>query len=173
MADCWPVLTIRQPWCWSIVQGGKPVENRPWKMTYYGSLWLHAGARSRWDPAGAHSPLVQAAWKKRVRGIPGWPGLPVSDVELGRATTLMPFGAIAALAEVRDCHHAERCWMWSIAAGGPVLCSPWAVDGQWHIELANVRPLAEPMPYRGKLGLWYLPAEVEEQARAQLEAAHA
>ena len=48
-------------------------------------------------------------------------------------------------------------------------CSPWAIDGQWHICLDDVRPLAEPVPARGKLGLWTVPEDVESAVRAQIE----
>jgi len=174
VADEIPVLTIRQPWCWAIVYGQKPVENRSWNMRYRGPLYLHAGARSRWDPDGAASPLVQAAWRKYLHdSVPGWPGLPCSDVELNRKTTLMPFGAVTALAEVTGCHHSDECMfpasqeLHGVRSG----CSPWAARGQWHMELSDVRPLPEPVPCRGMLGLWRLPADVEKAVRAQLEVA--
>ena len=37
------VLTIRQPWAWAIVHGGKDVENRSWSTKYRGPLLIHAG----------------------------------------------------------------------------------------------------------------------------------
>lgn len=181
-----PALTVRNPWAWSAVtpppERRKPVENRGRRMAYCGPIWWHAGARSRWDPAGADSPLVQAAWSEYVRTIPGWPGLPASDITLGRKTTLMPFGAITALVEVAGCHDADSCRAqrpeWAPDANGPLRprwqwCSPWAVSGQWHIELANVQPLPEPVPCRGALGLWRLPDVLLAQARKQLEATRA
>ena len=168
MGEHWPVLTIRQPWCWAIVHGGKPVENRSWHTAYRGPLWLHAGARSRWDPDGAENLLVRQAWHRYLNEhVPGWPGLPFSDVELNRKTTLMPFGAVSALAQVTDCHHATACPRYRPDAPWP-LCSPWSARGQFHIELAKVRPLAEPVPCRGALGLWRLPDDVEKLVRAQL-----
>jgi ASCH domain len=35
-------LSIRQPWAWLILHGGKDVENRVWPTTYRGRLWIHA-----------------------------------------------------------------------------------------------------------------------------------
>lgn len=102
----WPVLTIRQPWEWAI-EHGKPVENRSWEMKYRGPLLLHAGARSRWDPAGADSGLVQEAWL-RVTGTPDVPHGTAKDIGLHRNTDLMAFGAIAALVAVTGCHHADK-----------------------------------------------------------------
>lgn len=169
MADAIPVLTIRQPWCWAIVHGGKPVENRGWVMRHRGPIWLHAGARSRWDPAGAQFTLLRRAWDQHIRRTPDWPGLPVSDIELGRRTALMPFGAVVALAEVTDCHDSRNCYTPSGGRGPGAYCSPWGASGQFHIVLAGVRPLAESVPCRGALGLWRLPADVEKAACEQLE----
>lgn len=50
-------------------------------------------------------------------------------------------------------------------------CDPWAVRGQFHWELDDVRPLPDPVPCRGALGLWRLPEDVEKAVREQLEAA--
>jgi hypothetical protein len=168
MGKQWPVLTIRNPWCWAIVHGGKRIENRSWNTNYRGPLWLHAGARSRWDPAGAEFRPLRNAWGRYLLEQAGWPGLPETDIKLGRRTTLMPFGAVAALAEVTGCHHATGCPT-SGGEGTPwPMCTPWSARGQFHIELANVRPLADPVPCKGMLGLWRLPEDVEKAVRAQL-----
>ena len=37
------VLTVRQPWAWAIVHGGKDVENRTWSTEHRGVLLIHAG----------------------------------------------------------------------------------------------------------------------------------
>lgn len=44
------VLTIRQPWAWAIIHGGKDVENRSWSTRYRGALLIHAG--SAFEPDG-------------------------------------------------------------------------------------------------------------------------
>lgn len=173
-ADSYPVLTVRPPWSWALLHG-KPVENRGWEMKHRGPLWLHSGARSRWDPAGAASPLVQVAWDRFLRNDigPDWPGLPDSDVTLGRRTTLMAFGAVTSLVEVIGCHHSVECGRGGEVFGRRVRtqCDPWAARGQWHIEVRVMRVLPEPVPCRGSLGLWRLPDEVEARVRRQLEVA--
>ena len=35
-------LSIRQPWAWLIVHGGKDIENRTWKTNYRGPVLIHA-----------------------------------------------------------------------------------------------------------------------------------
>jgi hypothetical protein len=67
-------LTVRQPWAWAAIYGGKDVENRRWKTTYRGPLLIHAGKDA--DPGGAESLLwtmadpeafgqPRAAWETR------------------------------------------------------------------------------------------------------------
>lgn len=40
-------LTVRQPWAWAIVYGGKDVENRSWTTSYRGPIYIHAAAKRR------------------------------------------------------------------------------------------------------------------------------
>lgn len=42
-----PVLSIRQPWAWLIVNGHKDIENRTWKTNFRGKVLVHAG--KKWD----------------------------------------------------------------------------------------------------------------------------
>ena len=51
-------LTVRQPWAWLIIHGGKNVENRNWETDYRGRLYIHASThlpkrifRREWDLA--------------------------------------------------------------------------------------------------------------------------
>jgi hypothetical protein len=44
------VLTIRQPWAWAIIHGGKDVENRSWSTKHRRPLLIHAG--SAFEPRG-------------------------------------------------------------------------------------------------------------------------
>lgn len=35
-------LSVRQPWAWALIYGGKAVENRAWRSSYRGALRIHA-----------------------------------------------------------------------------------------------------------------------------------
>jgi hypothetical protein len=37
-----PVLSIRQPWAWCVIHGGKDIENRDWTTTFRGRFVVHA-----------------------------------------------------------------------------------------------------------------------------------
>lgn len=166
-------LTVKQPWAHFIAHCGKTVENRSWRMDYRGELAIHAGAYSGWDKGAEASPVAIEAWK---RWVANWttPGRPAAPLTRGEAYSYFKFGSVIAMAWVAGCHHSDDCMHAERLAPPGRLngCSPWAVRGQWHIELASVRPLAEPVPCRGRLGLWWLPEAAEQAVRGQQEAAH-
>lgn len=58
------------------------------------------------------------------------------------------FSAIIAVATITDCRYSDdgQC------------CGPWGDENVYHWTLADVRALAEPVPCKGRLGLWN-PAE--------------
>jgi hypothetical protein len=163
-------LTVKAPWSHFIAHCGKTVENRGWRMDYRGDLAIHAGAYSGWDKAAETSPVALEAWR-RWATIPAT-GLLAAPLTRAAAYSWFTFGAVIAVVEVTGCHHSDDCTHAQrlIHPGGSTGCSPWAARGQWHSELANVRPLADPVPCRGRLGLWRLPEDVEKAVRAQLEA---
>jgi hypothetical protein len=161
------VLTIRQPWCWAITHepgagplNAKRIENRSSRLIDHGPVWLHAGARSRWDTAGEDSPAVTQAWAEWIRR----PEV-ASRVTCGMDRVLYPgsplvdFGAITARAQVLGCHPAGRC------EPGSAQCRRWGARGQFHIELGGVIPLARPVPCRGQRGLWYPDRETWSEQR--------
>jgi hypothetical protein len=164
-------LTVKQPWAHMIAHCGKAVENRGWRMDYRGDLAIHAGAYSGWDRNAETSPVALEAWK---RWVPRWTtqGLAAAPLTRAAAYSHFTFGAVIAVAEVTGCHHSDDCMhaQHLIQPGGGTGCSPYAVRGRWHAELARVRPLTEPVPCRGKLGLWRLPADAEKAVREQLGA---
>jgi hypothetical protein len=54
---------------------------------------------------------------------------------------LFTFGAIIGTVEITDVVEDSE--------------SPWAIKGQKHWVLANAELLAEPIPWRGQMGLWW------------------
>ena len=38
-------LSVRQPWAWLIIHGGKDIENRTWPSRYTGPLRIHAAKK--------------------------------------------------------------------------------------------------------------------------------
>lgn len=140
-------LTIRQPWAWAIVHGGKTVENRTRNIAgdYRGPVAIHAGLTI--DADGVLDDRVTAAietyYREHRRG------------ELGGE---MPTGAIIGVANLWAVHQARPgCCP---DRGTPPFGDRWAMADHWHLCLSGARALPEPIPYRGRLGLWTLPDDV-------------
>lgn len=135
-------LTVWQPWAGLMAAGIKLVENRSRRIVspkHFGSrIAIHAGARL--DSEGLRA--IRASWPE--------------DVD--RAVKLIAqLGAVLAVATVVGVHEhgdlgdQERWYC------GPI-----------GYVLRDVRALATPVPCRGHLGLWTLPADVERAVVAQI-----
>lgn len=141
------ILTVRQPWAWAIIHGGKDVENRSRNIagSYRGPVAIHAAATTIAAFDGRHPDLWPFDLTKHV------------------------FGSIIGVVDLVDVHHDDGPGPYD----GPNGCcsSPWHEDGVWHLVLANPRPLAEPIPYRGALGLRRFNETVDAGILWQLETA--
>jgi hypothetical protein len=156
-------LSVRQPWAWAIAFGQKDIENRTWGTGYRGPLAIHAGAR--WDGDGAFDKRVLRA----LHGFGDRFDPPLCVERLGPKTTrllcdgqLTPGAVVAVVDLVGICtarSTSQQCG-----------CGMWASEGQCHWRLAGVQPLAEPVPCKGRLGLWELPEDVEAAVTSQLAA---
>lgn len=138
-------LTVRQPWAWAILHGGKDVENRIRNLagSYRGPVAIHAGKTI--DETGA---VEVPRLINEQRGGDGF------GLYLGRDH----FGAFVGVVDLVSVHHDSD--------HGPHRCSTWAEPDDWHLVLANPRPLEVPIPARGMLGLWTPPASALEQLQA-------
>lgn len=128
-------LTVRQPWAWAIMHGGKNVENRTWNTRIRGRIAIHAGATfgtiERMD--------IQA-----IREIYRQLGRDPDSVPYPRPADDLPtapyaLGAIIGTADLVDCVTAFD--------------SPWFF-GPHGFLLANREPLPRPIPYKGRQGFF-------------------
>ncbi|SCX34511.1 hypothetical protein [Mycolicibacterium fluoranthenivorans] len=143
-------LTVQQPWAWAIFHG-KDIENRTQQWSYRGPLAIHAG--NRWSDRGGDSELVNAAWKRDAIGA----ATAAEYSQVSRRWTAR--GAIIGVVDLIDVHPDVNC------------CAPWGERAYVehggrerrrivHLVLENARPLAEPIPCPGALGLWTPPADI-------------
>ena len=123
-------LSIRQPWAWAILSGGKDTENRDWDHppTYRGTLIVHAGKQR--EPRTVDRDLSL-----------------FFDLHV---PVHLPTGAFLGTVQLVGAHRVIT------RLGRPACCdSPWAMpDAGVHLELADPQPFAEPIFGRGQLGLW-------------------
>lgn len=144
-------LTLQQPWAWAIGYAGKNVENRSRNLAgaYRGQLLIHAGLRL--DEAGFYDEMIKAAF---ARYDDSW----VLSEQVDQ------LGVVVGVVDLASVHHGSDHGQHQLDR-----CSPWAQHDQWHLTLANPRPLPRPIPCRGHLGLWTPPLDVVDQVREQLE----
>ena len=159
-ADALRVLTVRQPWAWAIVHGGKDVENRARSLgPYRGPVAIHASlaldheydARLIGEAVGRLARSTRAGLERVAKhaGAVRAPGNEITE-RFGN------LGAVIGVVDLVGAHlgGATGCHP---DPGDPqrlARCSPWAMPDHHHLELANPRPLATPIPARGRLGLW-------------------
>jgi hypothetical protein len=145
-------ITVRQPWAWAILYGGKDVENRvrsaPWTSAIGETLAIHAAKQASpdWDDdlldVAALAAEEHFTWEER--------------------DYLDERGTLLGTAVLVGIHHWDEC------AGR---CSRWAHRDVFHLVLARREPLTRTVgPIRGALGLWTLPetatAAIARQATA-------
>jgi hypothetical protein len=141
-------LTVRQPWAWTIIHGGKDVENRSRNIAgaYRGPIAIHAAIKPADDDA--------AIWD-----------MPEYRDRLAAATSVVRHradirGAIIGVAQLWAVHQAVP---------GNFCCprgqAAWSMPDHWHLCLDGARPI-DPIPCNGRLGLWRPPSDVLEQLEA-------
>jgi hypothetical protein len=121
-------LSIRQPWAWLILNGGKDIENRTWRTNFRGRVLVHASkgmTNMEWEDAFDLALHIDPAIAYRI---------PRMADELMR-------GGIVGEVEIVDCvSQSDSRWF-----GGP--CG---------FVLRNAKPLPF-TPCRGALGFFNLP----------------
>lgn len=172
-------LSIRQPWVHAILNFGKRIENREWEVgsgNVYaarriiaegGVFLIHAAkgcAREEYLEAGE---FMRDAYRARP-----WEGstiLPAPDkltrgalvarARLVGLARLNPFGHRASGMDMR----CSACGADADSTKCPKL-DPWANPGALGLILADVEPLAVPIPLKGFLGFFDVPDAAQRGA---------
>lgn len=169
------VLTVRQPWAWAIIFGGKSVENRTRNIAgdYRGPVAIHVALQ--------FADLGGESWNRRIAAEVGRlsrAGLPGNERVVSHiANEDHPKhhvhrryghrGAVIGVVELTDVHNHEEPRPRSPMRVARTTCSEWAMDSHHHLMLANPRPI-DPIPAKGRLGLWRPDPELQAQIEAAL-----
>jgi activating signal cointegrator 1 len=140
-------LSIIQPWASLIALGAKKIETRVWPTNYRGKLAIHASKRF---PEDCGSLCFDEPFKAALAEF-------FSDSE----SFNLPTGAILATATIIGCVPVEQVSRELLAKD-----EGWFGNyepGRWAWLLTDVRRLLQPIQCNGALGLWTVPAEIEEQ----------
>lgn len=130
-------LSLRQPWAWMVVHGGKTIENRKWNTTRRGPILIHAAkgmTKAEYDSAVYFAHVVN-------------PELAIPDM----AKLLR--GGIIGRARIVDV--LEPC----LPSNGRYPCTHgWHMPEQHGFVLEDIEPLPF-RPLRGELGFFKVAAD--------------
>jgi hypothetical protein len=121
-------ISIQQPWAWFIIKGIKPVENRTWPSKYRGPLLIHAG--KKFDQNGWFYLCNTPEFRDVVNTF-------LKDFQ--PASLNVPSGMIIGQVNMVDCvtEHPSKFFF-----------------GPFGHVYANPVEFAQPVPYRGQLGIF-------------------
>lgn len=134
-------LSIRQPWANAIALGLKTAEIRTWKTDYRGLLLIHASKTIQNNDEATG--FVERIYQKYG--------------STKRHAHAQPCGVIIALAELTDCVPALTMPNIHYISGGVAI-----TKDDYAFLLDNVTPI-RPYEYKGQLGLFDIPHDVEKQ----------
>lgn len=136
-------ISLKQPWLYAITHLGKRIENRTWRPPAFmisRRIALHASGRKD-----------QREW------------VAAEKIHGSEIPQILPFGAIVATAVITDwfTKESQTKEMW------------WPEQEKWFFGphgwvFDAVHVLDEPLPCKGKLGLWRIPDDIEGQIKYQL-----
>ena len=169
-----PALTLLPPWSWAIVHAGKRLENRDWKRgcNYRGPVWLHTSNA----PAGPPEKVLRSGSKAADEYMAGvsamLSAIARTKVDTGPVThgaLLATRGMILGRANVVGIVDTDG-WAWYGGGFGRPLTDVEAAwwTGGFALVLDDVIALPEPVPCKGALGFWTVPADIEAKCLAQI-----
>lgn len=150
-------ITVWQPWASLLAVGAKRFETRSWPTSYRGPIAIHAATK---DPYSIMAKLPRRVAKAIYDVL--YEKFGIQSGALRRMST----GCVIATAELIGCHKIFRCGGrgegpgWIETAQGiyqpderELLFGDWT-PGRYAWEIANVKPLDEPIPAKGQQRLW-------------------
>lgn len=167
-------LSLLQPWASLVAVGAKRFETRSWDTHYRGEIAIAASARIPsevlslcWDINFARAILL--AFSKQTTESHH------DDCSMAiRISKFLPRGSVVALATLAGTYrtngsfiHEAGVWH-EHAKGGPEQLLGNYSAGRFAWRLSDVRPLRNPVPCKGSLGLWNVSAELEAAIRKEL-----
>lgn len=164
------VLSVKNPFAYSIIYGGKDVENRTWNTDYRGRLYIHVSGDPlpfitkeenppKFIKINDNNKILQK-YERYATKLQDW-HFNLLDAYV---TAGIPEGDRKEEAMLeRVCEHRDKWLLQPQRIIGYVDIvdvvkdsqSPWSIDGQYHWILKNPSPLKEPIcSVKGRLGLW-------------------
>lgn len=140
-------ISLWQPWASLIASGAKQIETRSWYTSYRGPLAIHASKRR------VKSELIELADDDDYIAALG-----VKPEEALQKLMDLPLGAIVAVVNLSGCYSVE-----AVRVPSGLGEEYWLGNydrGRYAWILTDVRPLADPIPFKGAQGFFDVPDEL-------------
>jgi hypothetical protein len=139
-------LSLLQPWATLIMLGYKQFETRSWVTKHRGPLAIAASAG-------------KPAWAREACA----PGTDLGQLLDNHGLTFdgLPRGAVLGVCRVNSMHKMDKTW--DLVLGEVELACGDYTNGRVAWALSHVQAFATPIPCKGALSLWQVPAKVETQ----------
>jgi hypothetical protein len=126
------VLSVRQPWAWLLIHGGKDIENRSWGTDYRGPLAIHA--------CGQYASREHPVWRRQIEESHG--------VLLPEFFGELRTGGLVGLMQLVGCSRKSDSrwftgegWAWHMIRPTALEFLPVAGRlGLWHLPLQALGP---------------------------------
>lgn len=141
-------LSLIQPWASLMAHRLKRVETRAWSTRYTGLVAIHASAGQ---------PRYARDFEREIRA------------ETESLPAVLPRGAVIAVVQLLGTMRTEEVVRTEHVSGTELMYGDYS-PGRWAWFTKPVLTLREPIPCKGALGLWLLPALVEERLLRELDA---
>lgn len=143
-------ITLTQPWATLVAIGAKKIETRGWRTRYRGPLAIHA---AKGFPKEAQQ---LAYYVEPFRTVLAQAHC-IPTQAYGMTPENLPTGCVVATCELVECvliedHSTDWGLRWPITEQERAFGD--YTPGRYAWLLADVQPLATPVPARGALGLW-------------------
>ena len=142
------VISLLQPWASLVAVGAKKIETRSWKTEYRGELYIHASLG--WEP---DQRVLLSVWgfQGGLAPLVGKPLDLTGSTWSGVKEEHLPRGFIIAKCNLVDCIPTDNLTQAQIGTDWPFGEFGLGRFG-WILEDSELLP--EPIPAKGRLGLW-------------------
>lgn len=160
-------ISLWQPWATLIATGAKQIETRSWATSYRGPIAIHAAKRK------VRKELIELAEWEEYRAALGVTTMESEQAEEKLALEKMlalPYGAIVATANLVNClptHEITRDLIKTHNGWDEYDMGNYGYM-RWGWMLTDIKPLAQPIPYKGEQGIFNVPDSVIETRMREL-----
>ena len=148
------VLSVKNPFAYLILQGGKDVENRTWTTDFRGRLYIHVSGDTL--PFLTDEPNLTDDYARKLEVFLDTLAEYYSKCDIDKGTTAESFmNAVIDNPEIWLLKSQSIIGYVDLVDIIQNSSSPWSIEGQYHWILKNPTLLENPIrQVKGRLGLW-------------------